>query len=56
MPHSGAVVRAFELARGGACHSVDDIRRRLKLEGYSSYQEHLSGALIKKQLIALMKH
>lgn len=55
MPHVGAVARAFELARGGACRSVEDIRRHLKLEGYSSYQEHLSGALIKKQLIAIMK-
>ncbi len=55
MPNSGAVVRAFELAREGACHSVEDIRQRLKREGYSSYQEHLSGALIKKQLIALMR-
>jgi len=55
MPQLGTVVRAFELARSGACHSVEDIRRQLKSEGYSSYQEHLSGKLIKKQLLELMK-
>ena len=55
MPQTGTVMRAFELARSGGCHSVEDIRRHLKSEGYSSYQEHLSGSLIKKQLIAIMR-
>lgn len=55
MPQMGTVERAFELARGGACHNVSDIRHQLKAEGYSSYEEHLAGLSIKKQLLALMK-
>jgi murein tripeptide amidase MpaA len=27
--------RAFELARGGSCKSIDDIRRALVREGYT---------------------
>jgi hypothetical protein len=55
MAQRGTVERAFELARGGECHNVGDIRHKLKLEGYSSYEEHLAGTSIKKQLLALMK-
>ncbi len=55
MPKMGTVERAFELAREGACHNVGDIRQQLKIEGYSSYEEHLAGVSIKKQLLALMK-
>lgn len=55
MAQQGTVERAFELAKSGACHNVSDIRRQLKLEGYSSYEEHLAGVSIKKQLLALMK-
>ncbi len=55
MPQIGTVERAFELAKSGACHNVGDIRQRLKQEGFSSYEEHLAGVSIKKQLLALMK-
>lgn len=50
----GTVARAFELARGGSCKSVSDIRRRLKQEGYPAIEEHFSGPTMKKQLSALL--
>lgn len=55
MDNDGTVVRAFELARAGTCRSIEDIRRALRLEGYSLVEQHLVGASIKKQLVALMK-
>jgi hypothetical protein len=51
----GTVARAFEIARAGACKSLDDIRRQLKREGYSAIDEHFSGPTIKKQLAALIQ-
>jgi hypothetical protein len=55
MAQQTTVERAFELARSGAYRNVGEIRRQLKLEGFSSYEEHLAGVSIKKQLLALMK-
>ncbi len=55
MEQQGTIARAFELARGGNCHSIGDIRRELIQEGHSRVQEHLAGSLIKRQLAALMK-
>lgn len=49
------VERAYQLARSGSCRSVEDIRRRLTAERYESVQAHLSGASIKRDLIALCK-
>ncbi|QDZ08733.1 hypothetical protein FPZ24_15700 [Sphingomonas panacisoli] len=49
------VERAYELARSGTCRSVDDIRRKLTAERYESVQAHLSGASIKRDLVALCK-
>jgi hypothetical protein len=40
--------RAFELARSGVCSSVDDIRRRLRAEGYSI--QTLEGPTLLRQL------
>lgn len=48
------VERAFELARSGACSSVNDLRQRLRREGYDSVHLHLHGASINKQLVDLM--
>jgi len=44
--------RAFELARGGTCRSVEDIRRKLTEENYESVSAHLSGPTIIRQLRA----
>ena len=49
------VERAYQLARSGDCRTIDDIRRRLTGERYESVQAHLSGASIKRDLIALCK-
>jgi hypothetical protein len=45
--------RAFELARSGRCGCVEDIRRRLKAEGYFAAQ--VTGKALGRQLIALIK-
>ena len=44
------VERAFELARSGSCATVQDIRRKLKSEGYDQVEAHLSGPSLGKQL------
>lgn len=44
------VERAFELARGGICRNVVDIRRALEREGYENCAEHLASASLKTQL------
>ena len=41
----GTVQRAFQLAP--ECGSIDEIRRRLKREGYSAVDEHLQGHNLK---------
>jgi hypothetical protein len=48
------VERAFQLARDGACHSVNDIRERLLREGYPNVLSHTAGMSIKKQLNAIL--
>ncbi len=48
------VERAFELARSGACTSVNDLRQRLRREGYDAVHLHLHGASINKQLVDLI--
>jgi hypothetical protein len=55
MMQEGTVSRAFELAKGGQCKTISDIRRRLKQEGYSAIDEHFSGPSMKKQLTMLLK-
>jgi hypothetical protein len=48
------IERAFQLARAGACHSVNDIRERLLREGHANVLSHISGMSIKKQLTAIL--
>ena len=48
----GTVERAFELAPD--CRSIDEIRRKLKKEGYSNVDEHLHGVL-RKELTGRLK-
>ncbi len=48
------VERAFELARSGACASVNDLRQRLRREGYDAVHLHLHGASINRQLVELI--
>ena len=51
---TSTVERAFELARSGACSSVNDLRQRLRREGHDAVHLHLHGASINKQLVDLM--
>ncbi|RZL73238.1 MAG: hypothetical protein EOP66_12860 [Sphingomonas sp.] len=44
------VERAFQLARGGACRSIADIRNQLSAEGYEGVHGHLDGMSMKRQL------
>jgi len=48
--NKSTIERAFELARGGQCHTVDEIRRSLMREGYESVQSHLSGPSVTRQM------
>jgi hypothetical protein len=45
--------RAFELARSGECGGVQDIRRRMKAEGYTSVGDQLYGKSLYAQLKSL---
>ena len=45
----GIIVRALELAP--ECDSVAEVRRMLRTEGYTQVDAHLSGRLIRKQII-----
>lgn len=45
---AGTVQRAFSLAPN--CTTIDEIRSKLKHEGFDSVQEHLQGASIQRQL------
>ena len=47
-PNKTAIERAFELAKSGRAGSVDEIRRSLTSEGYSTH--HLTGATLLAQL------
>jgi hypothetical protein len=46
--HTGTVERAFQLAPES--RSIDEIRIKLRAEGYSSVDEHLAGLAIQTQL------
>ena len=47
------VERAFQLAEWGRCSAIQDIRYRLKIEGYSDAQ--VTGMTLLRQLRALIK-
>jgi hypothetical protein len=44
------IERAYQLAREGPCTSLDDIRRQLDRERYSSVGAHLNGPTLRRQL------
>jgi hypothetical protein len=51
--HKSSLERAFELAKDGSCTTIDEIRRRLRLEGYN--QSQIQGPQLQKQLRALIE-
>jgi hypothetical protein len=48
------IERAYELARSGPCHSLNEVRAQLKRERHESIESHLSGPTIGRQLRALL--
>ncbi len=46
--------RALQLASGGQCKSVNDVRQTLRREGYDAVHQHLHGAAINRQIIDLL--
>ena len=42
--------RAYDLARGGSCRTVEEIAKRLKQEQYESVETHLGGGSLRKEL------
>ena len=52
-PNVSALERAFELARSGQYSSVDDVKRGLSSEGYSTAQ--ITGRGLSRQLLALIR-
>lgn len=55
MSDIGTVERAVQLARGGSCRTVDDIRKTLIKERYDGVLQHLGSPSLKRQLVAMMK-
>ena len=55
MPQQIAIERAFQLARDGTCRSIEDMRRKLKAEGFCDVERHLADPPTKRQLIEAMK-
>jgi hypothetical protein len=48
------VERALELARSGACISVNDVRQRLRREGFQGIGLDLAGVEINREIVALI--
>ncbi len=46
--------RALQLARGGQCKSVNDVRQALRRKGYEAVHHDLHGAAINRQLVDLL--
>ena len=54
-PRVSAVERAFQLARAGRLANVDDIKERLKQEGYDVSSRAFDGPSLRSQLRKLIK-
>lgn len=42
--------RAYELARGGSCRRITDIKQRLQAEGYEGVRDSLYGPALNTEL------
>lgn len=45
---TGIIERALQLA--GECHSLNEVTRKLKGEGYEFVEQHLRGRFIRQQI------
>ena len=52
-PTTDTIARAFQLAETSA--NLEEIRAKLKREGYGSVDAHLSGAKIRSELMKIVK-
>jgi len=48
------IERAIQLAQSGQCISVNDVRQRLRREGYVGIAVEMGGAAINRQLVDLL--
>lgn len=48
MGQANIIERAFQVAP--ECHSLDEVRNRLRREGYFHVDAHFAGRLIKKEI------
>lgn len=48
------IERAIQLAQSGKCISVNDVRQRLRREGYVGIGIELAGIAINRQLVELI--
>lgn len=44
------IERAYELAEGGTCRTIGDVKRQLQIEGFSNIQDQLFGLSTTKAL------
>lgn len=51
--HITAIERAFEIARSGVPRNVDEIKKRLRDEGYD--QDQIYGKLLSRQLMDIAR-
>ena len=51
--HITAIERAFEIARSGVARNVDEIKKRLRDEGYD--QDQLYGKALTRQLMEIAR-
>ncbi len=54
LPAVGVIERAFQLAE--ECTSPSEIKAKLKREGYTQVDDHLSGGKIRSDLVKVLKH
>ena len=47
--------RAFDLARGGTCRTLDEIKRTLLAERFDCVESHLAGKSIRRELKDVME-
>jgi hypothetical protein len=56
MTNDSIIQRAFGLAASGSVHTVAELEKALKREGFSQVSDHLSGPSLRIQLKKLMSH
>jgi hypothetical protein len=51
----GTIERAYALAKSGQCRNVEEVRRKLREQGATQVDLHLSGKLIRRQLARMCR-